>query len=744
VTLAALLAGFAPQALAADGVQFADGTARVEADPNSAAGSEQQSNTLPFHGNVSGGGGSARQDTTIIDVAAGIAIHSVSHVAGANLDYGYSELERRFTVTGAPIAYTLSGTMGDSLSGGASTPADAVQAVELMRLDTGGTMLFEHSDDEGDEFSTSGTLDPGTYQLTAHGACEPGSGVTCTGDIDATLRVGDPQQPPDPVIFVHGFLGSKIYCGVAELWPHMPTPQLQEMELESDGSTNAGCASSGPQQGQIVESVSLGPFDEDVYGTTVSFLDSLAPTPAHIYAWDWRKDPEEAIAGLDALVDQVRQGTDGKVVLMAHSMGGLVVREYVNDAARAQKVARAVTVATPYWGSPKALFPFLYGVESPGWSGLDVAFRDDELREFARHLQGLFFLWPSANYGPWLTIDDEGRPRRLGERALLDFVDDRSGNRALLANALGSHAAVLDQPPAGVDYQTVVGSGVPTIGAVSIAETLVDDQGDPGEAGDLVTVDWVNGDGTVPLVSAEAATPPAARHYACGIKHVPLPGEPAVTSRLRAFLRNADTPIGAGAGPCEAEGYAISLYTLAGGVFASRAGAAAGGGVSFVDAERRGLIEMLSTGRQIEAATSTRAPLTLTQRIRGAAVKIAPIKNGKRGRARFYGPVGKGRLTIGLGAKVSVKRNGKPVKPRKKDTRAPKTTARLRRKGTTAILTVKVRDASPVTTYVKVGKRVRRLKARTLRLSRAQLRKRISVQSVDAFGNVEKPRRVRP
>jgi hypothetical protein len=294
-----------------------------------------------------------------------------------------------------------------------------------------------------------------------------------------------------------------------------------------------------------------------------------------------------------------------------------------------------------------------------------------------------------------------------------------------------------------VNYQTVVGSGVPTIGAVSVEETLSGGQGDPGATGDLVTVDWVNGDGTVPLVSAEAATPLAARHYACGIKHVPLPGEPAVTSRLRGFLRNPDTPIGTGPGPCEAEGYALSLYTLAGGVFASRA-AAAGGGLSFVDAERRGLIEMLSTGRQIEAATSTRNPLTLTQRIPGAAIRIAPIKNGRRGRARFYGPVGKGRLTIGLGAKVSVKRNGRLVKSRKKDTRAPKTIARLRRQGTKAILTVKVRDASPVTTYLKIGKRVRRLNGRTLRLPLAQLRKRISVQSVDAFGNVEKPRRIRP
>jgi pimeloyl-ACP methyl ester carboxylesterase len=681
---------------------------------------------------VSAGAGNAKQDTTIIDVSTGIQIHSISKLAGANLDYAYTSLERRFVVTAA-IAYKLSGTLDDSLRNGGS-PGDAVQAVRLTRVDGGGGTLYERVDSQSSPFSTSGTFEPGTYQLDISGTCEPGAGVTCTADLDLLLEVGDPQPPRPPVIFVHGFLGSKIFCGADELWPHMPTPQLPEMELGSDGSTNAGCPSAGPQQGLLLESVSLGPITEDVYGSTVSFLQGLAPEGAHLYAWDWRKDPAEALAGLDAMVDQLRQGPDGKVVLMAHSMGGLVVREYIDDPARAQKVARAVTVATPYWGSPKALFPFLYGIESPGWSGLDVAFRDPELREFARNLQGLFFLWPSASYGPWLSI--EGRPSPLGEGALLDFVAERDGNRALLANALGSHAAVLDELRTnGVNYQVLIGGGVHTIGAVSIEETL--DQDDPTTTADLVTVDWVDGDGTVPLVSAEAATPPDRRHYACGIKHVPLPGEASVTARLRPFLLDADAAIGPG-GPCEPEGYAVSLFTLPGGVFASQAG-----GTSFEEAERQGRIEMLSTGRQIEAATSTKDPLKLTVRTRGAAIRIAPLKDGRRGRARVYGPVGKGRLTIGLAGKVTVKRNGKTIKPRKNDASAPKTRVLVRRKGKRAILSFKVRDASPVTTYVKAGKRTRRVRGRTLVLPSALLRKRVSVQSIDAFGNAEKPKRLK-
>ncbi len=59
--------------------------------------------------------------------------------------------------------------------------------------------------------------------------------------------------PAPPIVFVHGFLGSKILCGGTELWPNLPSPRLPEMELERDGQTNAGCASAGPAAGQLLE-----------------------------------------------------------------------------------------------------------------------------------------------------------------------------------------------------------------------------------------------------------------------------------------------------------------------------------------------------------------------------------------------------------------------------------------------------------------------------------------------------------
>ncbi len=607
--------------------------------------------------------------------------------------------------------------------------------VEVTRPD-GSTSGFDHDFSGG----CSGVITPaGPFDLTSRFVPGDNSvkvrfrdlcaqGGSSTSDVYLVYTPGS-----DPIIFVHGFVGSKIFCGGGELWPNLPRPNLPAMKLKRDGRTNAGCASAGPSPGQLFETA----LGSDVYKSTIDFLRS-ASGDVHLYAWDWRKNPEEAVAGLDALVDQVRPA-GGKVVLMAHSAGGLVVRSYVEDPTRAGKVSRALTVATPYWGSPKSLFPFLYGVESPGLSTLDPLLDNDKFKAFARYLQGMFFLWPSASYGGWLSI--EGEPSPLKTKALLDFVEDQGGNRSLLATALGAHAVRLDALRTnGVDYQTVVGSGIHTIGAVGIKDT-------PLLSRDLVEVDWVNGDGTVPLTSARAATPAVRQHFVCGVSHVPLPGNPTVDLRVRDFLLEDKKPIDdafpVSGALCEPEGFALSIFSLPGVAFpssAASAGSSAASALSLDQAEQSGLIEALNTGSQIEAATSTKAPLALALKTKGAALRIAPLTNGKRGKARVYGPLKPGKMTIGLGASATVRLNGKKVKGRPDDTRRPKTRITVRKTGKQATLHFKVRDASPTTTYVKVGKRIRKV-GKTLTLPAARLRKGVTVQSIDAFGNAEKPKK---
>ena len=84
------------------------------------------------------------------------------------------------------------------------------------------------------------------------------------------------------------------------------------------------------------------------------------------------------------------------------------------------RVARVLTAGTPYWGSPKSFFPLAFGVESPGCSTLDLIINNDRLKSFAKNLSGLYNLYPSANFPPWLTrrrrAAEPGRRQRVRRR----------------------------------------------------------------------------------------------------------------------------------------------------------------------------------------------------------------------------------------------------------------------------------------------------------------------------------------
>ena len=511
-----------------------------------------------------------------------------------------------------------------------------------------------------------------------------------TGQLNRTNNPASDENPDwqplpkKPVIFVHGFLGSKIVCDGQELWPNLPLPRLMQMELERDGRTNRFCASAGPVAGQLLETA----LGSDIYKSTVDFLRDLNPNDFHLYAYDWRKNPEEAVAGLDALVDQVRP-EGGQVVLMAHSMGGLVVRSYVEDAGRATKVSRAVTVGTPYWGSPKALFPFIYGVESPGLSALDAIFDNDELRAFARHLQGMFFLWPSAQLrglavvrGPRRAVAERAARLRGGPpRQPLAARHSARGPRRAARRAAHQRCRLSDGGRLGDphDRRGVDRAGLPP-------------RGHPGgklQSHVLARVRARRLDEWRRHGPAEARParprPRCASTSSAACRTSRFPGQSSVTARLRGFLLDGD-PIASlpvSGVLCDPSGFALSIFPLTGGLFPSSATArpAQAGAITLDQAEAFGVLEALNTGSQIEAATSYAGPMTLSLPRKGMALRIANLKNGKRSGSKVYGPIKKGKITVALGGKVTVRRNGKRVKPRRDDKRDPKTRVKVKAQG---------------------------------------------------------------
>jgi len=131
------------------------------------------------------------------------------------------------------------------------------------------------------------------------------------------------------------------------------------------------------------------------------------PTPVFLFAYDWRQDCRITSTQFDSFIDEVLARTvllrhyrdaDNKpfpnmrVDLVGHSMGGLIIADYLvrmRDAAK-KKVRRVVSIGTPFQGSLDAIAKVTTGMGS----FTDTPPRDRE-REAARTIPAIYQLLPT-------------------------------------------------------------------------------------------------------------------------------------------------------------------------------------------------------------------------------------------------------------------------------------------------------------------------------------------------------------
>ena len=476
----------------------------------------------------------------------------------------------------------------------------------------------------------------------------------------------DIQRQTLPVVFVPGFLGSQIVCDGSTLWPNAPLPDALGMRLAPDGLTNVGCGGAGP--GDVVDTVLF----KDIYDTVGEYvLDDLEADRGTMFGWDWRKRPQQSVELLDDAVESAlatpgrwKDQDAGRVVLWGHSYGGLLIRTYLDR--YPEKVARALTVGTPSWGSPKAMFPLAFGIETPeGGPGMDFIFKNSELRELAINLGGLYQLLPSARYtAGWLQVD--GAPMDPGS-----FLAELGANVALFAQAQSYHDAIYDRFTDGrgrIDVKSVVGTGVPTFGALNFVKTA------DGKAD--VAVTFANGDGTVPGLSATQgpigplpAAPAAQIHVqdTCGVDHVPLANDAKVLAAYKDWIEVGRVPRLL-PGPCDvAGGVAVFSPGVLGAPSArARRRTAAAAPVGLRAAEEDSLIDVVDLPGRALVVTDDHKPVTLSVPVSGETFTYAPLTAAGQGRTLEYGPL-TGELELSTPAQPGgapvVRLDGVPVAP---------------------------------------------------------------------------------
>lgn len=219
------------------------------------------------------------------------------------------------------------------------------------------------------------------------------------------------------------------------------------------------------------------------------------------FPYDWRRPAAHNARLLARHVDERltllrRKHPDAEVILVAHSMGGLVAREYLERHDRHRSVRALLTLGTPFRGAVKALD---FMVNGPRVAQLRFAFL---AAEFAR-LPSLYELLPIY---PFIRLGTSPQARLGGIEDVLDLLPDTGSAQA---RAAAEFLGRLNDSPRPEATRSFVGFGAPTLQqAVLSGSRLTVMRGNHLLPASHRTLD---GDGTVALLSASPRSSEAKR-----------------------------------------------------------------------------------------------------------------------------------------------------------------------------------------------------------------------------------------
>jgi pimeloyl-ACP methyl ester carboxylesterase len=333
------------------------------------------------------------------------------------------------------------------------------------------------------------------------------------GDFAVVLR--------EPIVIVPGIAGTILQkSDGTEAWPNInemlvsPSDNyLDALALNAAGDAPAigagGGVGSGSAQSTIraaailkAATLTIGGitlFSDDFYGNLIKVFTSegyVEGRDLFTAPYDWRMDINSSVSVLAAAIAQARAvSPTGKINIIAHSMGGLLVKKYLAGLASASFLDKVVLAGVPELGAPYALKMLNYGDDL----GIPIA-NQDEMKKIAQNMPAIYELLPSEKYTS--VVGSYVQDFRNGGNTLLDFAATAQlmttnssnptdvRNPALVTLADTFHRSIDAAPVAAPNVYTILGCGKPTITGYDLYDNGV------------VDLERGSGDGTVPEVSA--------------------------------------------------------------------------------------------------------------------------------------------------------------------------------------------------------------------------------------------------
>ncbi|HCU0181831.1 TPA: acetyltransferase [Enterobacter hormaechei] len=146
--------------------------------------------------------------------------------------------------------------------------------------------------------------------------------------------------------------------------------------------------------------------------------------PVHVYGYNWLEDNKTSAQGLVAFIDRTISlyknerghgmpfpAGQEKVIIVTHSMGGLVARYASQVLGAKDKILGIVHGVIPDLGSPAAYRRMKVGARQEGMAGAVLGNTAEELMPVLARAPAPLQLLPSAKYlsgAPWLSVEGAG------------------------------------------------------------------------------------------------------------------------------------------------------------------------------------------------------------------------------------------------------------------------------------------------------------------------------------------------
>jgi len=396
-------------------------------------------------------------------------------------------------------------------------PSDA-PAIEIsndaMILDSSASPeLRDGNYANGEQYALTRSFPFGTYRYRFQASDGNGLSAIFDGVADGRAQrfIVSDQDTKIPVIIIPGIMGSRLFnfTDGEEVWPNArkmiqqgDDNYLDALKLNPDGSQIKEIHPMGIILKETFDLLNIGIKTEVFYKNLVDGFTGAGYTledNLFLRSYDWRLDINQELARLDHTIQQaISKSPNGKVDIVAHSLGGLLVKTYLNQFSDTSFVNKLILIGSPQLGAPKAFKILNYG-DDFGMKFLIFGLNQNKIKEISQNMPGAYELLPSQRY---FQLNGEGyvkdfrnnQPKILDYEQTNQFMLEKDGDKRnpnLLDVAKNFHSSLDNSPINAPKIYNIVGCQNPK----TITGFRIYDDGKK----DIQTSD---GDGTVPLTSA--------------------------------------------------------------------------------------------------------------------------------------------------------------------------------------------------------------------------------------------------